>query len=231
MPYRTALACLMFLGLPFPVAAQPIGTTDLMDVAPGDGLYRRLLGSVGNGSSGVPVAGGFDMDKDGDRDYAMTAMRASPQGRFSAGQVFLVFGDGQAIGVVDTADSDPRVLKIHGDQVQENAGSEIWMADVTGDGFGELIICRQNYSPDQDRIGAGALTMIFPDEALRTISRAVEIAGDSYRIYVGAGTYGEGVTTDRQGRPARYLRIIADIDGRYTGDAGQVAKDAVWSVA
>jgi hypothetical protein len=158
------------MSLPFPLAAQPVGTTDLMEVSPQDGLYRRLLGSVGNGSSGVPVAGGFDMDKDGDMDYAMAAMRASPQGRFSAGQVFLVFGDGQAVGVVDTAGADPRVLKIHGDQVQENAGSEIWMADVTGDGFGELLICRQNYSPDQNRIGAGALTMIFADEALRTMA-------------------------------------------------------------
>jgi hypothetical protein len=153
MSIRVSLACLLFMSLPFPLAAQPVGTTDLMDVSPQDGLYRRLLGSVGNGSSGVPVAGGFDMDKDGDMDYAMAAMRASPQGRFSAGQVFLVFGDGQAVGVVDTAGADPRVLKIHGDQVQENAGSEIWMADVTGDGFGELLICRQNYSPDQNRIG------------------------------------------------------------------------------
>lgn len=175
MPYRLVLSCLFFLSLPLTLVAQPIGTTDLTNVAPDDGLYRRLLGSVGNGSSGVPVAGGFDMDKDGINDYAMAAMRASPQNRFYAGQVFLTFGDNQAIGVIDTAGLDPRVLKIHGDQVQENAGSEIWMADVTGDGFGELIICRQNYSPDQDRIGAGALTLIFADEALRTMAESGQV--------------------------------------------------------
>jgi len=117
MPYRIFISCLLFLSLPFPIAAQPVGTTDLMEVGPNDGLYRRLLGSVGNGSSGVPVAAGFDTDKDGIRDYAMAAMRASPQGRFYAGQVFLAFGDNQAIGVMDTAGLDPRVLKIHGDQV------------------------------------------------------------------------------------------------------------------
>ena len=94
--------------------AQPIGSTNLEDVAPSDGVYRRVLGSVGSGASGVPVAGGFDMDKDGKNDYAMAAMRAAPQGRNRAGQVFLVFGDNTTAGVVDTALDDPRVLEIHG---------------------------------------------------------------------------------------------------------------------
>jgi len=170
MPIRILFSILMMLSLPFTLAAQPVGTTKLADITPNDGLYLRLLGSVGEGSSGVPVAGGFDMDKDGKNDYAMAAMKASPQGRFRAGQIFLVFGDNTTTGIVDTALDDPRVLEIHGDQVQENAGSEIWMADVTGNGYGDLIICRQNYSPDQSRIGAGAMTLIFADEALRTMA-------------------------------------------------------------
>jgi len=170
MPFRIPLSILLLLSLPFTLEAQPVGTTVLANITPNDGLYLRLLGSVGEGSSGVPVAGGFDMDKDGKNDYAMAAMKASPQGRNRAGQIFLVFGDNTTAGVVDTALNDPRVLEIHGDQVQENAGSEIWMADVTGNGYGDLIICRQNYSPDQNRIGAGALTLIFADEALRTMA-------------------------------------------------------------
>jgi hypothetical protein len=142
----------------------------LAQFAPADGLHRRVLGSVGDGSFGVPVAGGFDMDRDGQADYAFAAMRASPQGRNNAGEVFLIFGDGSIAGQLDTAQPDPRVLRIHGDQVQENAGSEIWMADVTGDGYGELIICRQNYTPDGNRIGAGALTLIGASAALRTMA-------------------------------------------------------------
>jgi hypothetical protein len=170
--HRGALACGMvfFASLTPPaVHAQPIGSTDLARHTPQDGLYRRVLGSVGNGASGVPVAGGFDMDDDGELDYAIAAMRAAPQGRFNAGQVFLVFGDGRAAGEIDTAQGDPRVLEIHGDQVQENAGSEIWMADVTGNGQGDLIICRQNYNHD-DRIGAGALTLIPASPRLRTMA-------------------------------------------------------------
>jgi len=170
MPYRITLAILILLVSPAMVEAQPVGTTDLADVTPTDGLYRRLLGSVGEGTSGVPVAGGFDLDKDGARDYAMAAMLASPQGRDRAGQVFLVFGDNKAVGLIDTAMDDPRVLEIHGDQPQENTGSEIWMGDVTGNGHGALIICRQNFSPDGNRIGAGAMTLIPANPILRTMA-------------------------------------------------------------
>jgi parallel beta-helix repeat protein len=65
-----------------------------------------------------------------------------------------------------------------------------------------------------------------PASALRTISKAAEIALDGYTIVVGAGTYREGVTTDRSGRVAQRLRFIADVSGSQTGDAGQVLINA-----
>jgi hypothetical protein len=68
MPIRISLSILMLLSLTFTLEAQPVGTTVLANITPTDGLYLRLLGSVGKGSSGVPVAGGFDMDKDGIND-------------------------------------------------------------------------------------------------------------------------------------------------------------------
>jgi hypothetical protein len=175
MPFRFTHILISLLIMPVLLEAQPTGMTRLSDFTPQGGLYRRVLGSVGEGNSGVPVAGGFDMDKDGINDYAIAAMRASPQGRASAGQVFLVFGDNTAAGTVDTALNDPRVLEIHGDQTQESAGSEIWMGDVTGNGYGDLIICRQNYSPDETRIGAGALTLIPATETLRTMAESGEV--------------------------------------------------------
>jgi hypothetical protein len=130
---------------------------------------------VGQGSYGVPVAGGADLDKDGQPDYALAAMTASPQSRVFAGQVFVVFGDGGMSGTIDTSANNPRVLEIHGDQAQENAGSEIWMGDVTGDGFGDLVVCRQNYSPDGSRIGAGAMTLIPAQPELRDMAAANEV--------------------------------------------------------
>ncbi len=165
---RTLLVIiLMMVGLE--CQSQPIATIDLANVNADDGTLRRVYGSVGNGSSGVPVAGGFDVDGDGSRDYAFAAMRASPDGRTSAGQVFLVFGDGTIQGEIDTAVDDPRVLTIWGDHSQENAGSEIWMADVTGDGLGDLLICRQNFSP-AGRIGAGAISILPGSALLRTLA-------------------------------------------------------------
>lgn len=151
--------------------AQPVGTLDLASISPGDGIYRRVLGSSGDGAAGVPVAGGHDVDGDHHADYAFAAQRAGIFfGRSDAGQIWLVFGDSQINGLLDTELAPTNILSIIGDQVKENAGSEIWMDDVTGDGLGDLIICRQNYSPGGTRTGAGALTLLPGGAALRTLA-------------------------------------------------------------
>jgi hypothetical protein len=172
---RIILGLLCLLGVS-ELAAQPVGSLDLATVNPGDGVYRRVLGSVGTGVSGIPVAAGYDIDNDGNVDYAIAAMRAGlDQGRNEAGVIFLVFGDKQITGQLDTLDypnTTPDMLKIIGDQVKENAGSEIWMGDLTDDGIGDLIICRQNYSPGGTRIGAGAITLIPGGTALRDLANS-----------------------------------------------------------
>ena len=170
MPSRRLLFAFVALMLPSVLMAQPVGTTFLENVSPQEGLYGRLLGSAGKGYTGVPVAGGYDLDGDGFNDYSMAAMQASPLGRSRAGQVFVVFGDGKAAGVIDTAAEHPRVLEVFGDGRQESTGSEIWMAEITGDEYGDLLICRQNYTPDESRIGAGALTIIPGSPELRTLA-------------------------------------------------------------
>jgi len=120
---------------PITAPAQPAGTTDLATVPVNGAGLQRIYGSSGNGAAGVPVAGGFDADDDGFNDTAFAAMRTSPLSRNNAGEIFLVFGNGQIDGGIDTAGNDPQVLHIIGDQIQENAGSELWMDDVTGDGL------------------------------------------------------------------------------------------------
>ena len=200
---RTLITALLLLTMAVTTAqAQPVATLDLAAVSTEGSGLQRVHGSVGTGVSGVPVAGGFDVDGDGHRDYAFAAMRADPLGRSGAGQVFLVFGDGMINGTLDTGVPDPRILTIIGDQVQENAGSELWMADVTGDGLGDLLICRQNYTPDSSRIGAGALTLLVGDAMLRSMATAgqtldlrnpppglpvVDILGDSAGLISGEG--------------------------------------------
>lgn len=161
--------------LPAAGAAQPAKVLDLADDAAMNGLVRRVYGADGDGQFGVPVAGGLDMDGDGFADYAIALMTADPLGRMDAGEVVLVFGDGTFSGTVDASDVDnPGVLRILGDQDRETAGSEIWMADVTGDGLGDLLICRQNFSPSGTRLGAGALTVIAGTAALAAHAQTLQ---------------------------------------------------------
>lgn len=150
--------------------AQPAKTIDLANVPTNNGGLLRVYGHTGNGESGVPVAGGFDIDGDGFKDYAMAAMRASPNNRAEAGEVYLIFGDGSINGTVDTSQNQARVLTILGAAAQEHAGSEIWMDDVTGDNIGDLLICRQDYTTPGGVIGAGALTIIKGGSELRTFA-------------------------------------------------------------
>ena len=160
--------------LPSPAASQPATVLDLADAVDTSGVVRRVFGAGGVGQSGVPVAGGLDVDGDGHTDYAIGHFTADPLGRANAGVVALVFGDGTFSGSVDASTVQPGVLRVFGDQPFETAGSEIWMADVTGDGLGDLLICRQNFSPPVMRYGAGALTVIAGAAALRTHAQTLQ---------------------------------------------------------
>jgi hypothetical protein len=167
---RNLLKFIVLIVFVSPVAqAQPIKTMDLNGQSTSSGHIFRLLGSEGNGASGVPVAGGFDMDGDSFNDFAMASFLADPSSLNNAGQVYLVFGDGQIQGEIDTANANQSVLLITGSQVSEHAGSEIWMGEVTDDDLGDLIICRQDYSPP-GRIGGGALTLIPGQPMLRQMA-------------------------------------------------------------
>lgn len=147
---------------------------DLLQIPTNDGRMLRMHGGAGTGSSGVPVAGGFDVDGDGFRDLALASMRASPLGRSGAGLAYLLFGNGVLSGAYDTTVAGPRLLSVAGDDLNEACGSELWMDDVTGDGRGDLLIARQNHTPDGARIGAGALTLVVGSPALRAQAASLQ---------------------------------------------------------
>jgi hypothetical protein len=102
-------------------------------------------------------------------------MQASPGGVESAGEVLLVFGDGE-IGVdFDTYDPHPDVLRLAGSSELELTGVEIWMADVTGDGLGDLLVGRQNFSAEAPvSRGCGALTIVTGGPELRAHAATME---------------------------------------------------------
>ncbi len=159
-------------------AAQPF-VVDLANVSTGADSLVRVHGSTGDGSFGVPVAGGLDADGDGFVDFAFASMRASPvvggTTRALAGEVYLVFGDGSGGGVLNTAIASADVLRFVGVVDSEAAGSELWMDDVTGDGLGDLLIARQNFTPSGGPIGAGALTIVVGGPELRIHAATEEL--------------------------------------------------------
>ncbi len=192
MEFRPSSRERIFVLMVLVATALPLiaGTTtlDLGGLVPGPDPVIRVLGpNNDNGGSfrlgvlGVPVAGGFDADGDGFIDYAIAHFRASPFGRNQAGTVSLVFGDGTIGGTLDLAATNPSILKIHGAAAQgerEMAGSEIWLDDVTGDGLGDLLICRQNFSL-AGRPGVGALTILVGNAGLHALalsSTAIDLA-------------------------------------------------------
>ncbi|MEZ4272289.1 MAG: hypothetical protein R3C68_12930 [Myxococcota bacterium] len=153
-----------------PLTTSP-RTLDLKQASSGPGV-QRVYGYTGQGGFGVPVAGGQDCTGDGRPDYAFSAMRASPLGREFAGEVYLVIGDGRVAGMLDSAVGGPRILRILGGGPHETTGSEIWMDDVTGDGLSDILIARQNFTPNASRIGAGALTIVMGSTRLAELAAA-----------------------------------------------------------
>lgn len=156
----------------FPAVGQAETHIDLLDVQDGDGILRRVYGADGEGSFGVPLAAGHDVDGDQIADSMIAYLTASPNSQHRAGEVDLVFGTGILDGSLDTAIDSPSFLRIWGQDEQETTGAEVWMDDVTGDGLGDLLICRQNYSAGS-RIGAGALTILPGGPHLRSLANAM----------------------------------------------------------
>lgn len=68
-----------------------------------------------------------------------------------------------------------------------------------------------------------------PQSALRTISRAAQIARNNYEIRVGPGVYRESVTTASTGRAPEGLRFVAE--GSVVVDVTGIARGAGFSLA
>ena len=161
------------------ISAHPSPSGDaalIVDIAtldPNLDPLTRVAGAGGPttfGFLGTPVAGGHDMDGDGNVDFAVAHMTTTNGfDRLFAGEVQLVFGNGAIGETVDLAIAQARVLRILGDGPFEATGSELWMGDVTGDGLGDLLVHRQGFSLGT-RIGAGALSLVVGGPELSALA-------------------------------------------------------------
>lgn len=186
----------------------------------GDHVLTIYGPSDGEGRRGVPVAGGVDVDGDGELDAAMASFLASPEGRERAGRVAVLLSE--QLGLVaptsrDFGVDDPPgpVLQVIGAGPQETAGNEIWMDDVTGDGIGDVLICRQNHTPLAGRPGAGALTILAGGPALSTFAATgavLDLASPAPEVPITTL-----VGADRLGRFCMWVRS-GDVDGDGVAD-------------
>lgn len=142
---------------------MPAAALDLSDVAAVTPGLLRVHGSVGNGGFGLPVAGGHDVDGDGETDIAFAAIRASPLSRNNAGEadsgaVYLVRGGAHLDvgGVIDLANFG--VTSLAGDlaKITPPAGSSEYhfgatcqIGDLDGDGYSNIAFS----SPHGDAAG------------------------------------------------------------------------------
>lgn len=152
--------------------------------------HLRIYGAPGTGERGTPIAGGKDIDGDGHADYLIASFLGTPPPRAgltrtSAGIVAIAFGDGELTGELDASVPGHRVVHVHGENIAEMAGNEVWLDDVTGDGLADVLIGRQNFTPDpQGGEYPGAISIVVGGAALRELAGGVLELGESGAVRV-----------------------------------------------
>ena len=116
------------------------------------GQETAYLEDPGGGFCGVPVELG-DYNNDGFVDYAVCPILADSgplRTRSNAGEVVVFAGNGNIGGVIDmqNAPIDQPLAIIYGANANDLLGTEIYSADVTGDGIVDLIIGASGADPN-----------------------------------------------------------------------------------
>ncbi|MCC5612280.1 hypothetical protein LC612_37560 [Nostoc sp. CHAB 5834] len=136
------------------------GTINLSDLNGTNGFL--INGITAGGSLGVSVSNGGDINGDGLDDLIIGASSTSPNGNFSAGQSYVVFGgrnlgSGGSLNASDLNGTNG--FFINGIAIYDQLGISVSNeGDINGDGFDELIIGafggspKGNFYPEQSYV-------------------------------------------------------------------------------
>lgn len=138
-----------------------------------EGVMVFYDGPTSTSITGKPIKTG-DLDGNGCGDVAITGMNATHKldedWRTNAGHTRVLLNICTIEGVIALEERFPEenFFTLYGSDSGDMAGTEAFILDLNGDGFDDLIVSAQNQDgpPDQQRINAGAIYIVFGDAAL-----------------------------------------------------------------
>lgn len=232
---RVGALCLAFAAAGATPRAATRELTTIWDVKEtGQTGQLTVYNSDVDGTSlGMPCGTG-DLDGDGFDDVVLAPFLA-PAGpandRTHAGKLHVYFGRANGIAsVVDQPTAPPGTVTVYGARPGDYLGNEVDVADVTGDGLGDILACAQNADGllgDASRTAAGALYVI---KGRTTWPETIDLATDTENVISILGaTAGErcgfwAAAGDVNGDGVKDILVSADLAKSSSGEGSARGK-------
>ncbi|MBN1293534.1 MAG: Ig-like domain-containing protein [Candidatus Latescibacteria bacterium] len=144
--------------------------------------------------SGYSVAVG-NINGDAYDDVIIGAYHADPGQRINAGEVYVIFGSAniQNVGTINLNQTPSGVVRIYGDDTEDNAGFSVAAGYINEDAYEDIIIGAYRADP-LERTDAGETYIIF-----------------------GSSTFHNRGIIDLSGTPTGVARIYAETAGEFSG--------------
>ena len=142
-----------------------------LSLARGD--VKRIYGPEANAQLGSRLACG-DVNEDGRDDIVCGVPTASPSGKTSAGEVYVIYGKNAPPDTVDLQSPGLGVSVIQGENTFDKLGESVSVGDVNGDSFGD-VVAGASLSTPLGRPMAGALFVLYGDPDF-SLAQTIDLA-------------------------------------------------------